>query len=79
MNVVIVTRCGCRKSLIIETAEPPPGIVLNLDLPTGLKGTRRFSYMGRHKIHDVPMYLEDIEQKPMESDEDRELIKDDED
>lgn len=64
MIVILVTRCGCRKTQEIQASEAPPGIVLELDVPAEYPGKsdRRFSYVGDDRVSSVPVYLEDIEQ-----------------
>lgn len=58
MNVILVTRCGCKQQMQLSATEPPPGIKVELDL-SEKKAVRRFSYVGKHQIHQTPMYLED--------------------
>lgn len=61
MNVVLVTRCGCRQTTQISANEPPPGIQMELDVPKDHEQViRRFSYVGDHQLHQTPMYLEDL-------------------
>ena len=74
MNIVLVTRCGCRSTQSIEASEAPPGIQMELDVPEGYPQTiRRFSFVGNHQIHDLPVYLEDL---PEVVEEDKEIIVD---
>ena len=70
MIVTLVTRCDCRKTIEIDATEPPPGIQVALDLPEGCPETnRRFSYVGDHKIHQTPCYLEDSPVDPVEKED----------
>ena len=60
-NVILVTRCGCKKIEKIQATELPQAIQVKLDAP---QGYRRFSYVGESQVDGSAVYQEDLPVDP---------------
>ena len=60
-NIILVTRCGCRKIEKIQASVIPQAIQIELDVPEGYPQTvRRFTYVGENRVDGNAVYQEDL-------------------